>query len=46
MKIAIVMIVGLSIGVLITISALQFFKIVVKEVFDMTAEAWFSPEQH
>jgi hypothetical protein len=43
MKIVIFMIVGLAIGVLITISALQFLKIVGKEMFAMTTEAWHSP---
>jgi ABC-type nickel/cobalt efflux system permease component RcnA len=46
MKITIFLIVALSIGVLITISALQLLKIVVKEVYAITSEAWFSPEQH
>lgn len=45
MKIAIVLIMALSIGVLITISALQFLKIVFKEIIAITTEAWFSPEQ-
>ncbi len=43
MKIVIFMIVALAIGVLITISALQFFKIIFKEMLAMTAEAWHRP---
>jgi len=46
MKIAIVMIVGLAIGALITISAFQFLKIILKEMIAITTEAWYSPERH
>ena len=45
MKIAIVMIMALGIGVLIAISALQFLKIVCKEIIAITTEAWYSPGQ-
>ncbi len=46
MKIAIVMIAGLAIGALITISAIQLLKVVILEMVDMTTEAWYSHEQH
>ncbi|WP_347987323.1 hypothetical protein [Methylomonas sp. AM2-LC] len=46
MKIALFMIAGLTIGALITISAFQLLKIVIKEMINMVSEAWFSPEQH
>ena len=43
MKLFIFLVMGLSIGVLIAISALQFFKIVASEMFAMTIEAWRGP---
>ena len=46
MKIAIVILAGLTIGTLIAISAFQLIKVVFQEMVNMATEAWFSPEQH
>jgi len=46
MKIALVMMAGLTIGALITISAIQLLKVIFQEMVDMTNEAWHSPEQN
>ena len=46
MKVALFMLMGLAIGALIVISVLQFIKIVAKEMFAITAEAWQSPLSH
>lgn len=46
MKIALVMMVGLTIGTLIIISAIQLLKVIFQEMVDMTTEAWHSPEQN
>jgi hypothetical protein len=46
MKIALVTMAGVTIGALIAISAFQLLKVIFQEMFDMAAEAWFSPEQH
>lgn len=46
MKIAIAMIMGLSIVALLAISAFQLLVVVVHEMIDMVTEAWYSPEQH
>ncbi len=45
MKIALVTLAGLTIGALITISAFQLLKVIFQEMFNMAAEAWYSPEQ-
>jgi len=46
MKIALVIIAGLTIGTLLAISALQLMKVVCQEMINMAAEAWYSPERH
>ncbi|MBD9357185.1 hypothetical protein [Methylomonas albis] len=46
MKIALVTMAGVTIGALITISALQLLKVIFQETLKMAAEAWYSPEQH
>ncbi len=46
MKIALVIMAGLTIGALIVISAFQLIKVVIQEMVNMATEAWYSPEQH
>lgn len=43
MKIALVTMVGLTIGVLITISAIQLLKVIIQEMVHKTAKACYSP---
>jgi hypothetical protein len=43
MKLVIVIIAGLTIGTLIAISAFQLVKVVIQEMINMAAEAWYSP---
>jgi divalent metal cation (Fe/Co/Zn/Cd) transporter len=45
MKIVLLPIAGLTIGILITISAFQLVKVVVQELSNMAHEAWSSSEQ-
>ena len=46
MKIAIVVIAGLTISALIAISTFQLSKILINEIVKIITEAWSSPEQH
>lgn len=46
MKIALVMMAGLTIGTLITISIIQLLKVIFQEMVSRTIEAWHSPEQN
>jgi len=46
MKIALVMIAGLTIGTLITISFFQLLRVIFQEMVDITSEAWHSAEGH
>lgn len=46
MKIALVMIAGLTIGTLIAISFIQLLKVIFQEMIDITSEAWHSAEGH
>lgn len=46
MKIALIAMAGLTIGTLIAISAFQLLKVVMQEMINIAAEAWYSPEQH
>lgn len=46
MKIALIIMAGLSISALITISAIQLLRFVIQEMVDMANEAWYSPKQH
>lgn len=46
MKLALVMMVGFSIGTLITISAIQLLKVIFQGMVNMTIQAWHSPEHN
>lgn len=44
MKIALVVMAGITIGTLIVISVFQLLKVVIQEMVNMANEAWHSPE--
>ncbi len=46
MKIALVTLAGLTIGILMVISAFQLLKVVIQEMVNMATEAWHSPEHN